>query len=144
MWADGDLVHIDIGGVEQTAFFRNRQYGERIRAGLGGDGGAFERVERDVDARTAALRAANFFPDEQHWRFVALAFADDDGAIEIELVERVAHRFDSGGIGGLFITAANQLGTGDGGIFGDAYHFKHKDPVERRTARRGGHVDSLG
>ena len=84
-----------------------------------------------------ALRAADLFADEQHRRLVALAFADDDGAIEIERVERVAHRLDGGGVGGLFVAAADQLGAGDGGVFGDADHFEDENAVEGRAG--GGH-----
>src|SRR5207344_1872682 len=57
--ADGELVHIDIGRVQQAAFFGNGEDGERVGPGLGGDGGALQRVERDVDLRTVTLGGAD-------------------------------------------------------------------------------------
>ena len=49
--ADGELVHIDVGRVEQAALLGDGEHGERVGAGLGGDRRAFERVEGDVDLR---------------------------------------------------------------------------------------------
>src|SRR3546814_9905098 len=43
------LVHIDVGGVEQAAFFGDREHRERVGPRLGGDRRAFERVDGDVD-----------------------------------------------------------------------------------------------
>ncbi len=47
--ADGDLVHIDVGRVQEPARLRHGDDGQRVRAALRGDRGAFERIERDVD-----------------------------------------------------------------------------------------------
>ena len=49
--ADRELVHIDVGRVEQAALLGDGEHGERVGAGLGGDRRAFERIERDVDRR---------------------------------------------------------------------------------------------
>ena len=59
--ADRDLVHVDVGRVEQAALLGDGQHRERIGPGLGGDGRAFERVERDVDRRAVALGASRPF-----------------------------------------------------------------------------------
>jgi hypothetical protein len=59
--ADRELVHVDVGRVEQAAFLGAGEHGERVGAGLGGDGGAFQRIERDVDLRAGALRALPTF-----------------------------------------------------------------------------------
>ena len=128
--ADRDLVHVDVGRIEQAALLGDGQHRERVGAGLGGDRRAFERVERDVDARAAALRRADLFADEQHRRLVALAFADDDGAVHRQLVERRAHRLDRGGVGGLLVAAADQVRRGDRRRFGDPDHFEHEHAVE--------------
>ena len=128
--ADRDLVHIDVGRVEQAALLGDRQHGERVGAGLGGDRGAFERIERDVDLRALADRRADLLADIEHRRLVALALADHDGAVHIELVERGAHRLDGGGIGRLLVAAPDQRRGGDRRGFGDAHHFEHENAVE--------------
>ena len=130
--ANGDLVHVHVRRVEQPAFFGNRQHGQRVGAGLGGDGGAFQWIQRDIDARAGADGLAHLFADEQHRRFVALAFTDHHGAIEIQHVERAAHGFHGGSIGGLFVAAPDHLGCANGGIFGDAHHFENEHAIKRR------------
>ena len=47
--ADRDLVHVDVGRIEEAAMLGHRHDGQRIGQALGGDGGAFQRIERDVD-----------------------------------------------------------------------------------------------
>ena len=130
--ADRDLVHVDVGRVEQPALLGDGEHRERIGAGLGGDGRAFERVERDVDARAAVGRGADLFADVEHRRLVALAFADDHGAVHRQFVERGAHCLDCGGIGGLLVAAADQMRCGDRRRFGDADHFEDENAVEDR------------
>ena len=101
--ADRDLVHINVGRVEQAARFGDGEHREAVRTGLGADRRAFQRIERDVDRR--AVAAADLFPDEQHRRLVALALADHDGAVDVEFVERSAHRLDRRGVRRLFVAA---------------------------------------
>ena len=60
--ADRDLVHIDVGRVEQPALLGDREHRERVGPGLGADRRAFERIERDVDLRAGALRVPTFSP----------------------------------------------------------------------------------
>ena len=72
-----------------------------------------------------------FSPMIQHRRLVAFALADHDGAVEIEFVERLAHRLDRGGVGRLLVAAAGQLRRGDRRRFGDSHHFEHEDTVEQ-------------
>ncbi len=43
---DGDLVHVHVGRIEQPAALGDRQHRQRIRHGLGADGGAFQRDRR--------------------------------------------------------------------------------------------------
>jgi hypothetical protein len=131
---DRQLVHVGVGGVQEPALFRDRQHRERVGAGLGGDRCAFERVERDIDLGSGADGAADLLADIQHRRFVALALADDDGAVEVELVQRVAHRLDRSGIGGMLVAAADLLSRRDRCIFGHPDHFEDENPVERLAA----------
>ena len=114
------------------------QHRERIGARLGGDRRSLERIERDVDARAAALSGADLLPDVEHRCFIALALADDDGAVERQLVERVAHGFDSGRIGSFLIASPDELGCIDGGGFGHADHFQDEQAVENGGVCGGG------
>ena len=136
--ADRDLVHVDVGRVEQPALFGDRQHREAVRPGLGADRGALQRIERDVDLGAVAGRRADLLADEQHRRLVALALADHDGAVHVELVERGAHRLDRGGVGRLFVAAPDQRRGGDRRGFGHAHHFEHEDAVEHLAG--GGHA----
>src|SRR6185312_9973711 len=72
--ADCDLVHIDVGRMQQTATFGQRQYRERVHIAFGGKRSAFERIERNVELWPIA--DANLLADIEHWRLVALALAD--------------------------------------------------------------------
>ena len=131
--ADRDLVHVDVGRVQEIALLGDGEHGERVGPGLGGDGRALERIERDVDFGTAALGRSDLFADEQHRRFVALAFADDHGAVHRQLVQGGAHRLDRGGVGGFLVAAADQRRGRDCRRFGDPHHFENKDTVEDRA-----------
>ena len=105
---DGQLVHIDVGRIEQAPFLRRGQHRQRVGTGLGGNRRAFERVKRNIDLGALALRPADLFADEEHGRLVAFAFADDDRAIHVECVEGLAHRFHGCGIGSLLVAAADE------------------------------------
>ena len=135
----GQLVHIDIGRVQEVAFFGDRQHGQRVLTSLGGDCRAFERIKRDVDLGALADGTADLFADKQHRRLVALALADDHGAVHVQLIERGAHRFDSGGIGCLFIATTDKAGGGDGGRLGYADHFENENAVKKLAAGRDAH-----
>ena len=66
------------------------------------------------------LRQADLFADVEHRRLVALAFADDDGAVDRHGVHLAAHRLDRHLIGAVAIALAHRVGARDGGLFGDA------------------------
>ena len=141
---DGDLVHVHVGRVEQAAFLGDRQHGKRVRPGLGGDRRPLEGIERDVDLGTdSALTAAaaDLFADEQHRGLVALALADDDRAVEVEFVQRIAHRLDRGGVGGVLVAAADLRAAGDRRLLGHPDHFEDEDAVEDLAALHGNSVE---
>ena len=52
--ADRDLVHVDVGRVQQRAALGHGHGGDRARHVLGAQRRAFERIDRDVDLRAAA------------------------------------------------------------------------------------------
>ena len=134
--SDRQLVHIDVGRIEQAAFRSRCEHGQGVRACLGSDGGTFERVERDVDFGALARRATDLLSDEKHRRFVAFTLADHNRAVHVECVERLAHGFHRGGVCRLLVAAADQLGSGDGRRFGHADHFEYENAVERIFGRR--------
>ena len=96
---DGELVHVDIGRVQHRAARPHGDHGQRVRHVLGGQRGAFQRVERDVHRGAGAV--AHLFADEQHRGLVALALADHHDTGNVELVELVAHGVHRGLVGGL-------------------------------------------
>ena len=107
---DSDLFHIGIRGVEEVPLLGEGDHGQRVRPALRGQRRTFQRIERDVDL--GALAGADFLADVEHRGLVPLALADDDGAIDIEQVERRAHGIDSGLVGGLFIAKTNKVTGG--------------------------------
>ena len=110
---DGDLVHVDIGGVQKRSPRPHRDHREGIGHGLGAEGGAFERVEGDIDL--LALSGAHALADIEHRGLVALALADDHPAPDVEAVELGPHGIDRGLVGIGLGAASDQIGGGDGG-----------------------------
>ena len=105
---------------------RDRDDGERVRPALGGEGGALERIEGDVDL--GALAGADLLADKEHRRLVALALADDDRAVDAQSVQGRAHGVDGGLVGGLLVAAPHQARGGEGRPFG------HADDLEGQVA----------
>jgi hypothetical protein len=68
--------------VQHRAARAHGDDGQRVGHVLGGQRGAFQRVERDVDL--GAVAVADLLADVEHRRLVALAFADDDDALDVE------------------------------------------------------------
>ena len=120
--ADGDLLHVGVGRVQEPAVLGERQHGERVSAAGGGDGGALERIEGDVDPGT--LAGAHLLADEEHRRLVALALADHHGAVDVEAVERAAHGVDRRLVGGVLVTAAHPGDRGDRRGLGHAHRLE--------------------
>ena len=69
---------------------------------------------------------ADLLADVEHGCFVALALADDDGAVDWHVVHDAAHRLDSRLIGGVPISLAHGVGAGDRGLFDDAEEFQRE------------------
>ena len=103
--------------MQHAAAGRHRQHRQGIGHGLGGQGGAFQRIKRDVDGR--AFARTDLLADVEHGRFVALALTDDDLAVDIEAVQRRAHGVDGQLIGVLLVTAPDLGPGGDRGQLGD-------------------------
>ena len=95
----------------------------RVGAAFGGDRGAFQRIDGDVHRRAAG---ADFLADIEHRRFVHLALADDDGAVDGDGVEGLAHGLDGRAVGLVLVAPADPAGGGDGGGLGDADEFERQ------------------
>jgi hypothetical protein len=64
---------------------------------------------------------------------VHLAFADDDRATDVDPAEFLAHGVHRRLVSRLFVTAANQLGGGNGRSFGDPHHFHDQNAFQALT-----------
>jgi hypothetical protein len=128
--------------VQQAAALGDGEHGQRVWHCLGADGGAFQRIDGDVDFR--AVARADLLADVEHRRFVHLAFADDDGATDVAQGQFAAHGVDSGLVGGLLVAAATEARGGDGGCLGDARHFQNQYAFQSAVMRFQCHVPSLG
>ncbi len=96
---DRDLVHIDVGRVQQRAVLGHGQGGDGARHVLGAQRRAFERIDGDVDL--GAGLGADLLADEQHRRLVHFALPDHHGAVDRQIVELAPHGVDRGLVGGL-------------------------------------------
>src|SRR5262249_57806567 len=75
---DHDLVHVDVGGVQEPALLGGGEDGD----GVGGAGSAEVRALEGVHGDVHGIpRAPHFLADEQHGGLVALPLADHDGAV---------------------------------------------------------------
>ena len=119
--ADGDLVHVDVGRVQEVAMLGQRHDGERAGAALGGERGAFQRIDGDVHRRAAG---ADLLADIQHRRLVHLALADHHGAVDGDGVEGAAHRLHRGAVGLVLLAEADPARGGECGCLGDAHQFE--------------------
>ena len=130
--SDRDLLHVDVGRVEQRAAFRHRHGGDRAGHVLGAQRGAFERIDGDVDLGTAAA-AADLLADEEHRRLVALALPDHHGAEDRQIVHLAPHRIDRRLVRRLLVAPAAQIGGGDRRALGHPCDLQREDAVQRRA-----------
>ena len=79
--SNGQFFHVSVGGMQHRPTWAHRDDGQRVWHILGGQCRAFKRVKRDV--HTWSVSCANLFPDIQHGRFVAFAFADNDNTCDV-------------------------------------------------------------
>ena len=108
---DDDLVHVDVGRVQQAALLGGRDDGDGVGSAGGAQVGALEGVDRDVDRRPAL---AHLLPDVEHGRLVSLAFPDHDGAVDVDALHLLAHRFDRHLVRVLPVALAHGAGGRDG------------------------------
>ena len=113
---------------------------------LGGQRGAVDRIDGDVDLGTAAV--ADLLAVEEHRRLVLLALADDDDALHRHGADEPAHRVDGELVRPVLVTAADLAGGGERSGLGHANEFEGQVAVGRfgprvvsgRRVRGGGHL----
>src|SRR5688500_11400385 len=97
---DHDLVHVDIGRVEQPSALGRGQYRDRVVCTEGTEVSSLEWIDRDVDLwkfQPSFVRegaAADFLPDVDHQSLSALTCTDHDAAAHRYRIHNLAHRFD--------------------------------------------------
>ncbi len=133
--ADRDLLHVDVGRVQQRAAIGHRHGRDRARHVLGAQRGAFERIDGDIDLRAGV--DADLLADEQHRRLVALALADHDGAFDRQLVEFAAHRVDRGLVGRLLLAVAAQPRRRHRRALRHAHDLERQNALEQQLRRNG-------
>ena len=132
---DRDLVHIDVGRVQQCAALGDGDGGDGARHVLGAQRRAFQRIDRDVDLEAAL--GADLLADEQHRRFVHLAFADHHRAVDRQIVELAPHGVDRRLIGRLLLAAAAQPRGIDGRALGHPHDLHRENAVKHQVVRYG-------
>ena len=127
---DGDLLHVDARArVEHRALLGHGDDRHGVAPALGGEGGAVDRVDGDVDRGRAAV--ADALAVVEHRRFVLLALADDDHAVHLDRAEHEAHGVDGGAVGAVLVAPAHPAGGGQGGGFGDPDELEGEVAIER-------------
>ena len=130
---DDELLHIQIGRVQQAALLGGGEHRDGVRRPGGAEVGAFQRIDGDVDFRethqSEALDAlgvdeAHLLADVEHRRLIALPFADDDRAVDRHGVQDRPHRFDGDLVRFVTIAVAHRMRARDGRLFDDAEKFE--------------------
>ena len=115
--------------MQQTAAVRRREHRDRVRRAGRAEVRAFEWIDRDVDlvethqlepVQALGVDESDLLADVQHRRFVALAFADDDGAVDRHRVHHTAHRLDGDLVRAVPIALTHRVRARDRRLFDDA------------------------
>ena len=80
------------------------------------------------------VRQADLLADEQHRRLVALALADDDGAVDRHRVHLAPHRLDRHLVGLVPVALAHRLGAGDRRLLDDPQEVERQVRVHELAA----------
>src|SRR5262249_22988687 len=129
--ADDELLHVQIGRVQQAALLGAGHHGNRVRRARGAEVRAFERVYGDVNFRerlrpgnTFFVPQAHFLADVKHGGFITFTFTDDDFAAHRHRVHNLPHGFDGNVVRVFALSLPHGVRRGDGGGFDDAQEIK--------------------
>ena len=104
-WTHDELFHVEVGRVQQAALLGRSKDGDRAGSAGRAEVRSLERIHGDVYPREAEAGVTDTgckpqtLTDEEHRRFVPLAFPDDDGAVDRHRVETLPHSLDRRAIG---------------------------------------------
>ena len=136
--ADHQLLHVEVGRVQQAAFIGCGQHGDGVGRTHGAQVRALERVDGDVHLVVGAAVAValpgqpDLLADVEHRRLVALALADDDGAVDRHGVELAPHGLDGRLVRAVAVALAHRVGAGDGRLFDHAQELEGEVGFHRR------------
>ena len=142
--ADDQLLHVEIGRVQQAALFRRGEHRNRIRRAGRAQVRAFERIDGDVHlvplapVRIVFLGLADLLADVQHRRFVALALADDDRAVDWNGVHLATHRLDGHLVGLVPVALPHRVRAGNGCLLDHAQEVEREMGLEIALVLRVG------
>jgi len=120
---DDELVHVDVRSVQEPALVPSGEHGDGVRRAGGAEVRALEGVDGDVDGVAAAT---DLLADVEHRGLVALAFADDDDPLDVEVFHLLAHGLDGDLVGVLAVSLAHGPGRGYGGALHDPYELQRQ------------------
>src|ERR1700752_1625277 len=134
-WPNYNLVHVDIGCIQQTTPFGGSQNCNRVVGAKRAEVRALERIDGYINLRTRfsnlltnTKAAAYFFANVEHRRFVTFAFANHHAPAHGHSVHYFPHCFDSYVIRKLSIT----LTHGSGGSY--CRGFGYAQEIQRQLA----------
>ena len=111
---NNQLLHVDRWPrIEHGAARRHAQHADRVRKALGGERGAIDWVNRNVQVGTGAV--ADLLAIEQHRRFVFLSLSDYHDTVHPNRSEHRAHGVHGSLINLFLVTKAHISRAGDGG-----------------------------
>ncbi len=120
--AGRDLVHVGVGAMEDAAALGQRDTRNRVGPAHRADERAFERIEGHVDLGPRAN--ADHLAIIKDVDFGLVALADDDFAVHVDGVERLAHRVAGRAVRHPLVTLADEAGGCESGGFGRACNFE--------------------
>ena len=141
--------------MEQSAALRCGQHRQRIGRAGRAQVRPLQRVDGDVHLRIGsddAVRLADFFADIEHRRFVALALADDDGAVDRNRVHFLPHGLDGDLIRLVTVALSHRVRARNRRLLDDTQKVQRQIGIEQRwlvhrglfRSRRGHRVSHAG
>ncbi len=120
-WRSSQLLHIKVGGVEQTATVGSGENSHGTALVEGAKVGAFARVNSKIHARASA--SADLFSDVKHRGFITFPLANHDAALHLDLIHALTHGINGQCIGFILQAFAGERGGSDGGLLDDLENF---------------------
>jgi hypothetical protein len=127
------LVHVEVGSVEQAPSLAGGQNGHGTVLGVGAEIGSLAGIDGKI--HTGAHAAADLLTDVQHRRLVTLSLADDDPTLHGDLPHAQTHGLDSRLVSLVLFTVAGEMGRSDGSLLNDFEQFLDDGAIHGKRAR---------